>query len=123
MGFLNAITDNPYLTVGLFGLVMLLSELAYAKQCWHYNFEQTDAMQAHLLNKRYKLNQRQDVDLPDINRRISRCHIIVILCSCGVMLLNLFVGALVFLVGNFLSSYLLICKIGKSYTEKDGPGG
>ena len=120
MGFLNAITDNLYLTVGLFGLIMLLSELVYSKQCWHYNFEQTDAMQAHLLNKRYKLNQRQDVDLPDINRRIARCHIIVILCSCGVMLLNLFVGALVFLVGNFLSSYLLICKIGRSYTDQDG---
>lgn len=118
MKILSAITDNLYLTVGLFCLVMLMSELTYSRRGLHYSTDISgnEAMRQHLLNKQYQLHRREGVDIPGINRRIARCHCAVIVAAGGLMLVNLFAGTVFFLIGNMASTYLLIRKIGKEYS-------
>lgn len=118
MNFLTIISENSYLAVALFCLVMLMSEWVYGKKCWHYNVDGSNpAMKDHMLTKRYHLDQREGVDIQKINLKIARSHCAVILLSSAIMLLNLFIGALFFFVGNFIVSYLVIKKIGDSYSN------
>ena len=119
MGFLTVISENTYLAIGLLCLVMIMGELTYSKNCLHYNTGESEAMREHILNKRYQLYLCENVDIVGINRKIARCHIVVIIASCLVMLANVIVGAILFLAGNLLASYLLICRIGESYNNQN----
>ena len=118
MRYLTAISENPQLAVLLFGAVMLLSELTFYKKNLHYNTESIGGrdMTEHPLNKMYQLDKRVDIDVPMINRRITVCHICVIVASCLVMLVNIYVGAGIFLVGSVVASLLVVNRIGKEFS-------
>ncbi len=120
MHFLSAITENLYLTIFAFCLIMLATETMYGRSGMHYskNIISDLNMRQHPLNAKYRLYQRSDVDDGAINRKISACHCIVIVISCLIMCLNIIAGLFVLLIGNGTATYLLIEHIGKSYTDR-----
>lgn len=119
MNYLSIISDNNRLAVLLFCAVMLLGELAYAKQHWHYSQDtkKHPNMKEHLLNKKYHLDQRSDVDVAAINSTIAKAHCAVIIVSGIVMFFYMLPGALLFLFGQVLVSLFIIERIGRQYTH------
>mgnify|MGYP004501165585 FL=1 len=117
MKILSAITENLYLTIGLFCVVMLLSELTFCKRQMHYNFNDTERMKAHLLNTKFRLNEREGVDLAKINLTITRWHCIVLVASGLLMMLNVVAGGALYIVGSLVVTYFIILHIGKQYEK------
>lgn len=117
MKILSAITENAYLAIGLFCLIMLLSELTFCKQQLHYNFSDSERMKAHLLNTRFHLNEREGVDLAAINLSITRWHCIVLVVSGLIMLVNVVVGGALYILGSVIVTYFVVLHIGKQYAQ------
>lgn len=115
MKILSAITDNIYLAIGLFCLVMLLSEVTFYKHQLHYNFSDNERMKAHILNTQFHLNERQGIDLDHINLTITRWHCGVLILSSLLMMVNVVAGAAVYLLASIVVTYIVILRLGKKY--------
>ncbi len=117
MKILSTISENTYLAIGLFCLVMIMTELAHGKKQWHYNREQSERMREHPLNKRYKLYLKSNVNIAQINRMFTSSHIAVIVIAGVIMMFHLLIGLLFYLAGTVAVSYLLTYQIGETYNK------
>lgn len=115
MNYLSAIAGSNHLAVALFCVVVFLSELTFYRKEMYYNFSDTERMRDHLLNTRYQLCDREDIDLTYINTAIARVHFTVLAVGGVIMFFQIVLGAMIYLLGSLIGTYLTILKIGEKY--------
>ncbi|MDL2220275.1 hypothetical protein LJC55_01260 [Eubacteriales bacterium OttesenSCG-928-N14] len=115
MDIINTIVNNPYLTVLLLGVILILSTQALKTREIFYTQTDDERMQYSALNKKYQLNRREGVNVKRINATIANYQSIAILLSCGVMMLNMLAGAITLLAALAVATNLANKKMGEYY--------
>lgn len=125
-GFLDSLFNNLYILLAFMFGVLILSAIFNRKKQGYYNFKQNNkTMQNHLLNTKYRLNERKRINLDHINTIISYYYIgtAVISCLTGAVLFYfgksynfcLTVTAVLFLALTVISYVVSSNHIGKIY--------
>ena len=114
MGILSFISENIMITISLLIFVLILSSYTLGKKHLLYNFDDP-RMEEHLLNKKYQLNKRKNVDLNYVNSTISKAQIIATLLSGVALFINIVFGAFFYLIAFLASTLIAIKIVGKKY--------
>ncbi len=115
----NTLFENRYVIAAVFGILMSLSELALIKKNQLYDPKNVEQMKIHVLNTRYRFNERKGLDIQYINRTIGYFHIGVAAVAAICLIFNYILGAAVYFIGYIAINYVAYAYINKELT-KDG---
>ncbi len=107
--------DNPYYAAMLIAGVLIASELLLWKRQMHYNRSDDQRMATSILNKKYHLDKKKNVDLAYINKVIALYNIGAILVSAVVMVFNLIAGFVAYTLLTIGVNYYASAQIAKKY--------
>ncbi|MBQ4253583.1 MAG: hypothetical protein II712_02020 [Erysipelotrichaceae bacterium] len=104
-GISGLLLSNLYVMLLFLLAVLVASALFNRKNQAYYNFKDDNpAMQKHILNTKYQLNERKKVDLDHINSIICWYNIAASVISC-------LVGAVLFYFGKDYNFSLTVCAV------------
>ena len=115
MDFLKNIMDNPYYAALLVAGVLIASELLLWKRQMHYNRNDDQRMATSILNRKYHLDKKKNVDLAYINKTIALHNIAAITFSAIIMVFNLIIGFVAYTLLTIAVNYYVAAKIAKKY--------
>ncbi|MEA5018305.1 MAG: hypothetical protein VB009_06275 [Erysipelotrichaceae bacterium] len=117
MGIVDRIMENPYYTALIITAVLALSEMLLWKKQMHYNRNTDNRMASSILNRKYHLNEKKNVDLEYINKTISLHNLAVIAVAGIIMIINLVAGVVAYTVFTVIINYYVAKKIAKKYEK------
>ncbi len=115
MDFLRNIMDNPYYAALLVAVVLIASELLLWKRQMHYNRNDDQRMASSILNRKYHLDKKKNVDLAYINKTLALYNIGAILFAAVIMVFNLIIGFVTYTLLTIAVNYYASAQIAKKY--------